>query len=47
MKPLRGGVEGVVEGRSPSTEKHFPLSFEGEGDTGGEVGKANLFLWDR
>jgi len=27
---------GVLEGRSPSYQS-FPLSFEGEGDTGGEV----------
>jgi len=30
------GFEGGLEGRSPS-QKYFPLSFEGEGDTGGEV----------
>ena len=31
-------IRGVQEGRSPSF-KIFPLSFEGEGDTGGEVDK--------
>jgi len=34
---------GVLEGRSPSPKTHFPLSFEGEGDKGGEVDK-NLCL---
>jgi len=30
---------GKVEGAKPLQNLYFPLSFEGEGDKGGEVGK--------
>jgi len=32
-------IKGVIEGRSPSKLTIFPLSFEGEGDKGGEDDK--------
>jgi len=33
-------IKGKFEGASPLQKPLLPLSFEGEGDTGGEVGKS-------
>ncbi len=39
---LRSLIRGSLKGRSPSKSNPFPLSFEGEGDKGGEVDKQSL-----
>jgi len=37
-----GGIKGKCEGAKPLQKLLLPLSFEGEGERGGEVDKASL-----